>query len=227
MFLASVALVQDARAARPMLTDDARVVDAKSCQVESWARRNADSMEYWLLPACSIASNTELTLGGALGHDPSGTQTTDAVVQLKHLFRPVSADQWGAGITLGHVAHPAVNERSNLLGDVYASLLASFPLRGEAVTMHVNLGWLHQHERSAERLTWGLGFEAQVHPRWALIGESFGQNTGNPWWQAGLRYWLVPGRVQIDATTGDRWGSSHGAHWFSIGVRLLSPAFLP
>ena len=29
----------DAEAARPMITDDARIVDPKSCQVEAWVRR--------------------------------------------------------------------------------------------------------------------------------------------------------------------------------------------
>jgi hypothetical protein len=36
--------------------------------------------------------------------------------------------------------------------------------------------------------------------------------------------------VQIDATYGDRFGASEfgkNERWFSIGLRLLSPAFLP
>ena len=32
-----------AHAARPLITDDARLVDAKACQVESWVRTNKDS----------------------------------------------------------------------------------------------------------------------------------------------------------------------------------------
>jgi hypothetical protein len=31
-------LLNHAEAARPMLTDDARIVDPKSCQLESWVR---------------------------------------------------------------------------------------------------------------------------------------------------------------------------------------------
>jgi hypothetical protein len=46
------ATVPRAHAARPMITDDARVVDEKACQLESWVRRNRDTTEY-SLPACS------------------------------------------------------------------------------------------------------------------------------------------------------------------------------
>jgi hypothetical protein len=34
----SLGLLNYAEAARPMLTDDARIVDPKSCQLESWVR---------------------------------------------------------------------------------------------------------------------------------------------------------------------------------------------
>ena len=33
-------------AARPLITDDARIVDAKSCQIETWRRHNEGSTEY-------------------------------------------------------------------------------------------------------------------------------------------------------------------------------------
>ena len=34
----SFCVINHAEAARPMLTDDARIVDPKSCQLESWVR---------------------------------------------------------------------------------------------------------------------------------------------------------------------------------------------
>ncbi len=74
-------------------------------------------------------------------------------------------------------------------------------------------------------MTWGIGSETQLSERVWLIGETFGQNEGRPLYQAGLRYWVVPNRVQVDATYGNRLGG--GERWFSIGLRLLSPAFLP
>lgn len=41
----------------------------------------------------------------------------------------------------------------------------------------------------------------------------------------GTRYWLMPERVQIDATWGDRFGG--GARVATLGLVLVSPPFLP
>ena len=72
-----------AHAARPLITDDARLVDAKACQVESWVRTNKDSKEYWALPACNFTGNLELTFGGARTSEATGTRTTDIMLQGK------------------------------------------------------------------------------------------------------------------------------------------------
>ena len=42
----SFGLLNHAEAARPMLTDDARIVDPKSCQLESWVRDSKHVTEY-------------------------------------------------------------------------------------------------------------------------------------------------------------------------------------
>jgi hypothetical protein len=47
-------IISVANATHPLVTDDARIVDPKSCQVESWA-----------LPACNFTSNLELAAGAA------------------------------------------------------------------------------------------------------------------------------------------------------------------
>ena len=107
-------------AARPMITDDARLVDAKSCQVESWVRRNRDSTEFWALPSCNFSGNLELTLGGARTRDAGRTETTDAVAQGKTLFRPLATDSWGAG-SAPETVHPQVRNTSRQVGSALQS----------------------------------------------------------------------------------------------------------
>ena len=63
-----------AHAARPMNTDDARLVDDKSCQVESWAKRIDGHTEFWAQPACNFTGNLELTVGGAWARQAGSTQ---------------------------------------------------------------------------------------------------------------------------------------------------------
>lgn len=90
-----------AHAARPMITDDARTVDAKACQLETWVKFNRDSTEYWALPACNFTGNLELTLGGARGEDDSGARTSDLVFQGKAVFKPLEPNGWAWGLGPG------------------------------------------------------------------------------------------------------------------------------
>ncbi len=219
-----LALPPAAHAARPMITDDARTVDAKACQVESWVRTNQGNKEYWALPACNFTGNLELTLGGARTADATGTSTTDIVLQGKTLFKPMDTNGWGIGLALGAIKHPG-NGRS--VSDLYGYVPTSFSFRDDKFFLHTNVGVLRNQVTSTTRITWGLGSETQLGERTWLIAEAFQQQEGRPFFQAGVRYWIVPNRVQIDATLGNRFGSRTDERWFSIGLRLLSPAFLP
>ena len=217
-------VIPQAQAARPMVTDDARIVDAKSCQLESWVKDNHDSTEYWALPACNFTGNLELTLGGAYTREDGRTWTTDVVVQGKTLIKPLAANGWGIGLAVGVVHHPQADAGPR---DWYAYVPASFSFRDDAVVVHTNLGWMREGETGRDRLTWGLGTEAKLAERTWLIAETFGQNQLKSFYQLGLRHWLVPDHVQLDATCGDRNGSGTPGRWLSIGLRLLSVPFLP
>lgn len=207
-----------------MITDDARTVDAKACQVESWVRSNQGSREYWALPACNFSGNLEMTLGGARMADAEGSRTTDIVLQGKTLFRSMDTNGWGTGLAIGAVRHPA---DGRTVSEAYAYVPTSFSFRDDHVFLHTNVGLLHRRSNSSTRLTWGVGTETRLASQTWLIAEVFQQKEGRPFFQAGVRHWVVPNHVQIDATFGNRFGSASGERWFSIGLRLLSPAFLP
>ncbi len=224
LLAALLALTPAAHAARPLITDDARLVDAKACQVESWVRSNQGSKEYWALPACNFTGNLELTFGGGRTADAEGTHTTDVVLQGKTLFKPLETNGWGIGLALGAVRHPGDGRH---VGELYSYVPLSFSFLNDKVFLHTNVGVLRNTLASSTRATWGVATEAQFNERTWLIAETFKQNEGRPFFQAGVRYWVVPNRVQIDATAGNRFSSRTDERWFSIGVRLLSPAFLP
>ena len=126
-------------------------------------------------------------------------------------------------LAAGSVGHPQAAARR----DWYAYAPVSFSLRDDALQVHANVGWLRDGAARRDRLTWGLGTEIQLSARAWLLAETFGQNQGRPMHQLGLRYSLVPDRVQLDATDGNRNGTHLRERWFSIGLRLLTPAFLP
>jgi len=206
-----------------MITDDARITDAKSCQVESWIRNNTDSTEYWALPACNFTGNLELTAGVARTHAGAETYLSDFVLQGKTVLKPLEANGWGVGLTAGTDSHRHGHEAGR---DWYATVPASFSFQDDRVLLHANLGWLREQTQRT-RATWGLGTEIALDQNNWLIAETFGQNQGKPDYQLGLRRWLLPGRVQIDATYGKRLAGNADEHWFSIGLRVLSAPFLP
>lgn len=211
--------------ARPMITDDARLVDAKSCQVESWVRTNRGSREYWALPGCNFTGNLEITLGGTITKDALGSETSDVAMQVKTLIKTLEPNGWGIGFAAGNVRHP--HEHSSFAGDIYAYVPASFSFYDDRLVLHANVGAQRLKSESRTRPTVGLGGEAQISSNTWLIAEAFKQAEGRPFFQAGVRHWVVPNRVQIDTTYGNRFGSNSQERWFSIGLRLLSPAFLP
>ena len=217
-------------AARPMITDDARIVDPKSCQVESWVRRETDRTELWALPGCNVGDVVELTAGGGRFNEAGGAHASDLLIQAKALLRPLKTNSWGATVSVGHVAHRTLGGAA-AAKDYYINLPLSLSLLDDRVTLHSNTGWLREGSTGRDRATRGLAAETQLHPRVGLVTEAFGQVSRDSFYQLGLRFWVVPDRVQIDTTYGNRFGNSVNgsaqARWFSIGLRLLSPAFLP
>lgn len=220
-------LVPSAFAARPMITDDARLTDAQACQIESWIKFNRNSTEKWALPACNPGGNLEISLGGAIGENDLGIRTTDVVLQGKTLFKPLESNGYGIGLAFGNVRHPAISTSHNLLGDVYANIPASFSFNNDLFVLHTNLGALHSRDEGKTRATWGAGSETQATPSTAIIAEAYGQEGSRGFYQVGMRYWVAPNRVQVDTTYGNRFGSSGDERWLSIGLRLISPPFIP
>lgn len=216
-----------AEAARPFVTDDARLTTAGSCQVESWTRFYADSTEVWALPACNPGGNLELTLGGGHAHyrEASLPGSEDYVVQAKALVKSLDTNGWGWGAAIGTVRHPKVNPGPNLLGNTYVYFPFSASFADDHVVMHLNAGWLRDRAMSRDRLTWGMGSEINATKRLTIVAESFGDNEAHSYWQTGLRYAIIPGLLQIDGTVGRQTGTDQGNRWISFGVRY-TPASL-
>ena len=213
-------------AARPFVTDDARLTTAGSCQLESWTRLYPGSEEIWLLPACNPTGNLELTLGGgAARFDSTARWTDDYVLQAKTLFKTLEPNGWGVGLAIGTIQHPEINPGPNLLGNRYAYVPLSISFADNLLVTHLNGGWLRDKASGKDQTIWGAGVELNLDQHWTLIAESFGNSIDKPYWQAGTRYSLIPGLLQIDATVGRQYGYSDQQRWLSFGVRY-TPAKL-
>jgi hypothetical protein len=195
-----------AHAARPFVTDDARTVDEGSCQIETfYKRQNAyHGAEFWFLPACN-PYGAEFTFGANRieGDD-------NAILQAKFLLHALQPNGMGVALSVGSFG-----------GDPYVNGIASFSFADDRWVVHANLGAYRDRKADLDRGTWGLGLEALLSaPRWYAILETYGQRDEKPTLHAGLRYWIQPQRLQVDASVGLQHGTPE-RRFTSVGLRFL------
>ena len=213
-------------AGHPLVTDDARIVDGKACQIESWMERSSERSTYWVLPACNFTGNLELTVGGAWTREDHGTRNSEVVLQGKSIFKSMDTNGWGLGIAAGTLWHPRDNSNHRDYG-LYAYLPASISFEDDRIIIHGNLGWNRDSAEQASHLQWGLATEMEIIKPLSLFAEVFGKEQGHPSFQFGFWYWIVPDRVQVNTAYGNCFGTPGGGYWFSVGFSLFSVSFLP
>ena len=155
----SLGLASTAWAARPLNTDDARIVDADSCQVESWVRRNQNSTEYWALPGCNFTGNLELTAGGARTSEAVGAPLTRTVFQGKTILKPLEKNGWGLGLAAGTLQRAQGGVASR---DFYAYVPTSLSFADDRWIVHTNVGWLRDQSAKRDFATWGVAVEREL-----------------------------------------------------------------
>lgn len=221
LWLLACALVAPelALAARPFVTDDARITTEGSCQVESWTRHYTDRTENWALPACNFSGNLEITAGIGQFRSGDGQGSQDQVLQAKTLFRPLQPNGWAWGLAVGRIAHPSLRPGPSNLGNTYLYLPLTVSTRDDRLVFHANLGWARDRQTHQDRATWGGGVEYWASGKLMLIAEAFGDDRQKPFLQSGVRLTVLPGLLQIDATRGTQPGSQGRNTWTSLGIR--------
>jgi hypothetical protein len=184
-------------AARPLVTDDARVLERGHCQVEAFYKeqRNYSGSEFWFIPACN--PGIELTVGG---NRIDGER--NLVVQAKTLIRELPGNGYGLAASAGAFG-----------GHGFANAIASFSFLGERAVVHANAGYF-------EAPTWGLGLELAFSARLTAVAETYGQRGEMPTLHYGIRYAIIPERLQLDVTRGDH-SAEPATRFYTVGIRLM------
>ncbi len=213
-------------AARPMVTDDAQVVDPGSCQLESWVKHSGLGTEFWALPGCNLGADTEITLGGSAQSAYNDPQSEWTVLQFKKRWVKLEPGRWGLATSIGHVdarAKPGglpVNSSLFPVRDGYLNVPMTY-LSFKGWLLHLNLGWIQHHADAKNRPTWGIGGELPVSQRTYLMAETFAESGTRSKVQIGLRSWIKPQKLQLDTTLGQPVGIGGDQRWISIGLRWL------
>ena len=220
LLCALLAAAPAAQAARPFVTDDARIVDKGGCQIETFFKRQHrfEESEFWFLPACNPLG-VELTLGGIWVNSMPFGDTRTALMQGKMLLKPLETNGAGFALTLGALRVAPFQARS--VTSPYFNAIGSFSIADDRVILHTNLGGVHDKVANLSRGTWGVGAEVLLSPpRWIGIIETYGQRGDKPTLHTGLRIWIVPNRMQVDTTLGFQ-NSSRERRFHSVGLRVL------
>lgn len=221
--LLMAAVGSTAHAARPLNTDDANVVDPQSCQDESWVKKSKTSIERWIVPGCNFFADTEISVGANFQSDTGQASSQFHLMQAKKRWRVLESGDWGISSTLGTLKHDGLSS-ADRVNDIYLNIPITWSIGQDRFT-HLNLGWIKHQAQGYGAKTWGLAFEQPFNSQVIGILETYGEEKQSTKYQVGLRFWVVPQRIQLDTTLGNVWGSAFNPtqRWVSIGLRLLSP----
>lgn len=237
-----------AKAVRPFVTDDARIVDYGQFEMENWLEVTRAEGEFGPAPGINVMAGltisdaVEILVGWGAGHDPNETVTlANPVITGKLLLRKTLANgKPGYAVSIAS----ALNQGNGSMydeGRVYSVIgMASWRLLEDKLNLHVNLGMRHdgdgeQHFRT--RPYWGVGSEAATpYPKLHFVLEAFSgdplvPNAPNYAMQTGFRYHYRD-TLQFDLTFGAEPGLNerfqHTQHWeytAQLGLRILLDVF--
>jgi hypothetical protein len=219
------AYAQSAIAGAPLVTDDASVIEPKSCQFEAWVNTVRGGHDYWAVPACNAFANIELAFGVSGVNPPEEPSSQQFVLQAKTVFAGVE-DVWsfGAVAGIGHDNGPTAEGASS--SAYYAKALFTwFPHK--SLELDLNLGASNDFG-AGTILAAGAALQYEFLPRTAAFAEVFRDEKGPGKYQLGLRHEIVPERFALYASYGNRLGSSSSDSWWAVaGIRINTAAFLP
>ena len=211
-------------AGQPLVTDDAAVVAPRTCQVETWTRRTGDSRETWLQPACNFGGDLELAVGAGRIAAEGEPRSSGIVLQAKWARPRGEHDAWAFGAVAGAARDTQAPRGHLAFQSRYAVGLASWHPR-DGVEIDLNLGLAHVDRLGGHALA-GVALQYALAPRLQMLAEIFRDEPGAGKFQAGLRWIVVPDRLEAFASYGNRLHPLPGAWSVVTGIRIQTPAFL-
>jgi hypothetical protein len=182
--------------------DDASILAAEQCQIETWFERRSDSdRTFHVGPACRIGA-IEAAVNADWLHLPGATAQTVRGVQAK--WAAPLDERWSHGLLLARSwpdgsTQPAVT-----------TLLWPLTLQQGRWLFHLNLGRdLRQHAPDTSRA--GIAAEHALQGGFALLAETF-RDSGENRWRAGVR-WMQSDALNFDISRLRTRGNTGADNW--------------
>jgi hypothetical protein len=207
-------------AGRPLQTEDAGVLGAGECEIESFAARERvrDEPTARALSAqvgCGIGLRSQLALAAARTR-AAGEKVDDITLVGKTWLRELDDDDIGVTLAyaLGATRLPGASLRHEAT-EVRA--VVTVP-RGDW-QVHANAGWARSEADRLNSTIWGMAAERTGLGPVDLMAEVFGDDRSDPWLNAGLRWNAIPDRLNLDASYGVQMNSAR-ARLLTVGFKL-------
>lgn len=191
-------------AGRPLVTEDAAVLEPGACELESFASHGregnaASSRGASLQWGCGFGLGSQAALAVAQRRRDGQDSRTLVLAGKTGLVAQPAGNAWTLAWGLGGEQRGGDGMRHE---STYVNGVLSRPLAGPT-RLHVNLGWSHSAQRRASTSTWALAVEHAGAAGIDWMGEMFASDRDrSPWLQAGARWAWQPDKVFIDASIG-------------------------
>ncbi|WP_448586361.1 hypothetical protein [Thermaurantiacus sp.] len=211
--LAGTGLAAPALASGIYFVDDSAITPAGSGQVESFASFTGRNRLFRVYPAGTARAlpTVEWTIG--LEHDRFAVATSSLFLQAKMRLgpEPEAPGDLGLAVSAGGLLPFARAAGASFIGNAILTHAATGRL-----LLHANLGAFLLPEGAV--LTWGVrGEQTLVKDRLSLHAEIFGQSTGRPGVQLGLRPTLARGRLDLEVAFSHNLAGER-ANWLTLGT---------
>lgn len=220
----ALALAPSAHAGRPLVTEDANVLDRGACELESFAararERDAPSTRSISVQAgCGIGLDTQLALQAVRTRGGEAGDTLALVG--KTALRAPTDDS--AGFTIAYALgadrprdDPGWRRFRAETGTVLGVLTAPLGV----ATLHANLGWTRQRSSGTNSTLWAVAVEReQALGPVDLMAETYGDDRSAPWLALAARWAVIPERLMLDASYGVQTASGH-PRLVTVGVKF-------
>ena len=222
--LLMLANIQSAQAGRPIETDDASAAEFRTCQLDFWTESSRELRQDNFNGGCNLLGQGEFSLGLGRVH---GNQEDQFLSSLgyKHIFQDFTSDSPGFGLAAsrewGRLKSTDESSQETLL-----TTIASVPLRGEDLLLHLNLGYLQYSDQiqSDNSVFKAAALDYSLNERIGFSVETYSGVEDALSWRIGARYTLIPDFLQIDASYGSDYGTFQNARAFTLGFGI-TPGF--
>ncbi|WP_291808119.1 hypothetical protein [Limnobacter sp.] len=222
--LLMLANIQSAQAGRPIETDDASAAEFRTCQLDFWTESSRELRQDNFNGGCNLLGQGEFSLGLGRVH---GNQEDQLLSSLgyKHIFQDFTSDSPGFGLAAsrewGRLKSTDESSQETLL-----TTIASVPLRGEDLLLHLNLGYLQYSDQiqSDNSVFKAAALDYSLNERIGFSVETYSGVEDALSWRIGARYTLIPDFLQIDASYGSDYGTFQNARAFTLGFGI-TPGF--